>query len=326
MTLGTIDGQWSAMLRNLGAWEGSLARYDPGGTELGPRQNTIVYVYGDDPGEIREGPPRSTVVACLRRCDELFDGSEVLIKGSGQFRSRVFDADGRMSACMPYLSLGIRAAFELILNYTPTPGGAIARRTRGVVFYDESGHLSSLAVFRERPLATGDETTDVRTLVVRGPSLASSQHAAATDAGRGSSDAEFSPQNASRAATAAALAAADGGAVSEWRGTYSALGPRGLCAEGVAYKRDAWGGGGGGGADGFAADGLAGVTDGSGTHVAHVGGGAYFRLGLSSRTREGFAVEMGWLAAPGLLLRNRIEYDDGAWLRSVFATERRVGH
>jgi hypothetical protein len=311
MTLGTIDGQWTAMLQNLGAWEGSLARHDPGGSELGSRQNTIVFIYGDDPEDVTVSSPRSTVVACLRRCDELYDRSEVLTKGSGRSRSTVFDADGRMSACLPYLSLGIRAPFELILNYRPAPGGAIVRRTRGVVIYDESAHLSSLAVFRERPLAS--DGVDVRTLAARPPLPATPQHAAATVAGRTSSDAEFSP-HASRAETAAALA---GGSGSGWRGTYSALGPRGLCAEDVAYTRDACG------ADAFA-DGPAGFPGGPATHVAHVGGGAYFRVGLSSRTREAFAVEMGWLAAPDVLLRNRIEYEDGAWVRSIFATERRV--
>jgi hypothetical protein len=59
-------------------------------------------------------------------------------------------------------------------------------------------------------------------------------------------------------------------------------------------------------------------------HQVFLGGGVYVRVSVSLRVKSTFVVEQGWLVAPDTLIRNRIEYEDAAWSRSVFAREVRT--
>lgn len=46
-SLASIEGQFAAMVSNIGVWEGNLASYGPDGTVTTPKTPTILYVYCD---------------------------------------------------------------------------------------------------------------------------------------------------------------------------------------------------------------------------------------------------------------------------------------
>lgn len=53
-SLASVEGQFAAMVSNLGVWEGNLASYGPDGTVTSPKTPTILYVYCDTPDDAKK--------------------------------------------------------------------------------------------------------------------------------------------------------------------------------------------------------------------------------------------------------------------------------
>lgn len=82
-----VGAQWAACVRNMGAWEGSLARYEPDGTFV-ERTPTVLFIYTDskdDAARVAAGGVPYRLDLMLRRAARQSDAKQMCAYTGGPF-------------------------------------------------------------------------------------------------------------------------------------------------------------------------------------------------------------------------------------------------
>lgn len=344
-----VGAQWAACVRNMGAWEGSLARYEPDGTFV-ERTPTVLFIYTDskdDAARVAAGGVPYRLDLMLRRAARQSDAKQMYFQGVNLAQSgMVYSPGGCLCAgqawASPAAALYVEQNINACADGAPPPpsplagavaGAPIVGRARLVTVYTAEGHLRGLSLFRERPSALNPSAPHPTEVPLE---------AVATDF----------PAAAALGTTEATPA----GLVGIWRGTAVTVTAAGTTSPPSSYVHtvglsgtaltmtttgDDGGGGGsrgdGGGDGGATRTGIVapggrlvvvagGGEAGSPSHLLFLGGGVTALLPGVRPAGGAFGVELGWLTAAATRQRVVRRYAaDGRWVGSSFLVERRDG-